>query len=148
MAFAAAAVGTFALTVGVFWGREAVAVDSKATVGNVALPTLELGDIHVTARMSADKPRTILLSARNSSSQAVDAHFQAKAMVMSSPKGGSRSMPSAQVAWHEGYTAKLKPGESRQIAVTLPASAFGASGYLELATDDGKDSIRAVTLRN
>lgn len=158
LALATAAVATFALTLGTFWARSAVATDAKSpATADVKTPTLNLGDIRVSAALSHDKPHTVLLSARNTSSQACTAHFRAAAMVSSASSAGSRSAPPATTTWSEGYTANLKPGEARQIAVSLPAAAFGTPAttktrgsfaYLTLSTDDSKDSIQAITLRN
>ena len=64
-----AAVGTFALTLGTFWARSAVAVDARpSATADVKTPTLNLGDIHISATLSHDKPHTVLLLARNTSS--------------------------------------------------------------------------------
>ena len=152
-----AALSTFALTLGLFWAAPAIAGDGKkSATTTVKTPTLALGTIHVTAARSSDKSRTILLSATNTSDKPATAHFRAAAMVVGTSSPGSRSPQPATVAWSQGFTANLKPGESTQITVPLPPAAYPAvnaktragTSFLTLSTDDAKESIQALTLHS
>jgi hypothetical protein len=125
---ATAVLATFGIVVGTFWPRVAGAVDGQADpTTKIEVPVLEVGEVRVTAVFDKDSANTVILTARNLSSEPASAYFQATANSIDLTLGDWRSAPPPRQNWSSEYALELQPYETQILTATLPDNLLGSS---------------------